>query len=202
MNRGKTKKKKNFNLKQQYQKSWNCLLESRRYIYGIIAVFFIFSLTGFFIPAPDFITEYIKTFIQELLDKTQGMSQFELIKFIFINNAQSSFFGLFLGVFLGVFPVILTILNGYVLGFVASAAIQAGGASVLLRLLPHGIFELPAVFISLGMGVRFGSFIFKENKGKFFREYFWNSMRVFLFVVIPLLIIAAIIEGSLITFFG
>ena len=69
---------------------------------------------------------------------------------------------------------------------------------VLWRIFPHGIFELPAVFISLGLGLKLGTFIFQRNKLKAFAEFFWNSLRVFLFIVLPLLIIAAIIEGSLI----
>jgi len=72
----------------------------------------------------------------------------------------------------------------------------------LWRILPHGIFELPAVFIALGMGLKFGGFIFQKEKIKSLREYFWNSLRVFLFVVLPLLIIAGIIEGTLIFFSG
>ena len=37
-------------------------------------------------------------------------------------------------------------------------------SSDLFRLLPHGIFELPAIFISLGLGLRFGMFIFQKEK--------------------------------------
>ena len=129
------------------------------------------------------------------------MSQIELIKFIFVNNIQSSFFGIIFGVFLGIFPVIGAIGNGYILGFVSLMAFEKEGIDVLLRLLPHGIFELPAVFISLGLGLKFGTFIFQKNKGELFKEYFWNSLRVFLFIVVPLLIIAAIIEGILVFMF-
>jgi stage II sporulation protein M len=67
-----------------------------------------------------------------------------------------------------------------------------------LNLLPHGIFELPAIFISFGMGLKFGTFLFYKEKMKKFAEFFSNSLRVFVFVILPLLVIAAIIEGSLI----
>ncbi len=130
------------------------------------------------------------------------MSQGELIKFIFLNNLQSSFYGMIFGVLLGIFPMIAAIANGYLLGFVASISVENGGFLVLWRLLPHGIFELPAVFISLGLGLKFGMFIFQKRKLESFREYFFNSLRVFFLIIIPLLIIAGIIEGSFMSMGG
>ena len=194
----KKKNKKEFNLKEEYKKSWDYLKESRNFIYIIVAVFFVFSLIGFFIPASDSLTEQILNFIKELLERTGDMSQGELIGFIFLNNLQSSFYGMIFGIFLGIFPIIAAIANGYLLGFVSLISVESAGGSVLLKLLPHGIFELPAIFISLGLGLKFGMFIFQKKKMDSFKEYLWNSLRVFLFIVVPLLIIAGIIEGSLI----
>jgi len=196
------KNKKEFSLKEEYRKSWGYLKESRNFVYATIAVFFIFVLVGFFIPASDALEEQILKFIQELIEKIQGMSQGELINFIFFNNLQSSFFGMIFGVLLGIFPVIVIIANGYLLGFVASMSVEAEGVLVLWRLLPHGIFELPAIFISLGLGLRLGTFIFQEEKIESLKKYFWNSLRIFLLMVVPLLIVAGIIEGSLIFLAG
>ncbi|MCK4552839.1 stage II sporulation protein M [Candidatus Pacearchaeota archaeon] len=191
-------KKNKFNLKREYKESWNYIKESKNFIYSIIGVFFGFTLIGFFVPASEEITKIILEFIEKLLEQTKDMSQLELIRFIFVNNLQSSFFGLIFGVALGIFPVLAAVANGYVLGFVGAISVETEGIFVLWRIFPHGIFELPAIFISLGLGLKLGSFIFRKEKGKFFRRCFWNSLRVFLFVVIPLLIIAAIIEASLI----
>lgn len=193
----KTKRSnKNF-LKTNYCQCWKYIKESRKFIYFIVAIFFIFSLVGFFIPAPEFIGKEILRFIQGLIEKTSGMSALELIKFLFVNNVQSGFYGLFFGVVLGIFPLIAAVANGYMLGFVASISVQSVGSLVLWGLLPHGIFELPAIFISLGLGLKLGMFIFHKEKTLVFREYFKNSLRVFLLVVIPLLLIAGIIEGIL-----
>ena len=106
------------------------------------------------------------------------------------------------GVLLGIFPIIAAIANGYLLGFVASISVGNVGFLVLWRLLPHGIFELPAIFISLGLGLKFGTFIFQKRKLESFKEFFWSSLRVFLLIVIPLLVIAGIIEGSLMFIVG
>jgi len=196
------RKKNKFSFRKEYKKSWNYLKESRNFIYSIIVVFFVFGLIGFFVQPPQFISEQILKIIEQLLEKTQGMSQVELINFIFFNNLKSSFYGMILGVFLGIFPVILAVFNGYLLGFVANISVSEGGVFSLWRIFPHGIFELPAVFISLGLGLKFGSFIFQKNKSESFRKFLLNSLRIFLFIVLPLLIIAAIIEGTFIAISG
>jgi len=130
------------------------------------------------------------------------MSQGELVSFIFFNNLQSSFLGMIFGFFLGIFSVITIVVNGYLLGFVSARVVQEGGVFVLWRLLPHGVFELPALFISMGLGLKLGMFVFYKKRFKTLKTFFWNSLRVFVFVIIPLLVIAAVIEGSLIVLTG
>lgn len=195
-----TKQKKFF--VKNYSQSWNFIKESRNFIYIIILVFFITSLFGFFLPLPEPITDQILKLIQELLEKTQGMSQFELTSFIFLNNLQSSFIGMVFGMVFGIYPVIATVANGFILGFIASISVSAKGFFVLWRIFPHGIFELPAIFISFGLGLKIGTFIFQEKKFESFKDYFLNSLKVFLFIILPLLTIAAIIEGTLIFLFS
>lgn len=197
MKKLREKTKRNF-FTENYTKSWVYLKESMNFIYIIIGIFLFFSLVGFFIPVPELMQEKILDFIKELLNKTEGMSQIDLIKFIFLNNLQSSFSGMIFGFLLGIFPVMAAIANGYLLGFVALISVDNGGWLILFKLLPHGIFELPAIFISLGLGLKLGTCIFRKEISKSFNEYFINSLRTFLFIVIPLLLIAGIIEGSLI----
>ncbi|MBI2003923.1 stage II sporulation protein M [Candidatus Pacearchaeota archaeon] len=191
-------KNKKFSLKKEYQKSWNYLKESKKFIWAVIGIFLAFVLIGFFIPVPEIISKQIFEFIKEILGKTEGMSQGRLISFIFLNNIQSSFLGMVFGVFFGIFPVISAIANGYLLGFVANFAIQEDGILSLWRILPHGIFELPAVFISFALGLRLGASLFSKKKFRKFNENFISCLKVFILIIIPLLIIAAIIEGSLI----
>lgn len=189
---------KNFSLKREYQKSWNYIRESKKFILIVLGIFLISALIGFFAPTPEFISKQITEFIKEILLKTEGMSQSQLISFIFLNNIQSSFFGMVFGIFLGIFPAISAIANGYLLGFVANFAIQEDGIFSLWRIFPHGIFELPAIFISFALGLRLGASIFSRKKFRKFNENFISSLKTFILIIIPLLIIAAIIEGTLI----
>lgn len=193
------KKSSEFSLSKEYKLCWNYIKSSKNFIYAIIAIFVFFIFVGFFIPVPEVLSEQIFKFIQELIEKTKDFSQTELIKFIFLNNIQSSFIGMLFGAVLGIFPIIGAIFNGYLIGFVSAYSVESGGFLVLLNLVPHGIFELPAIFLSLGLGLKLGMFVFEKNKFDKFTEYFLNSLRIFILIVIPLLIVAALIEGILIS---
>ena len=184
-----------------YRKFFDYIQESRKFIFLSIFIFIFFSLFGYFFQVPDFISSQIIKLITEIIEKTKDMSQMDMTIFIFLNNLKSSFFGMIFGVFLGIFPIFLLIVNGFLLGFVASLSVSSEGILSLWKVFPHGIFELPAVFISLGLGIRLGAFIFEKNKRKLFKYHFLNSLRVFLFIVIPLLFIAAVLEGILIFIF-
>lgn len=185
-------------IKEMYKEAFDYIKECKRFIFAIVIIFIASSLLGFFLPTPPQIEESIIKFIQELLEKTKDMNQIELISFIFTNNLQSSFIGMTLGILLGIFPLIITLMNGYLLGYIAEMASEAESILSLWRLFPHGIFELPAIFIALGMGLKISAFAFQKNKIKSLKRNIIKSLKTFVLIIIPLLIIAAIIEGTLI----
>lgn len=187
-----------FNLKNQFIQSLNYLKVSKDFIFPIIIIFFIFVFMGFFFRTPELISNQILEIMREILEKTQGMSAIELISFIFFNNLVVSLFSLILGIALGIVPIFVTITNGYILGFVAKLSVESRGLVSLWMLLPHGIFELPAIFISLGLGLKAGSLVFRRDKENPVKKEAINIFRTFIFIVVPLLIIAAVIEGILI----
>ena len=188
--------KKRFNLIEEYGCSLLYIKKIRKLIYLITGIFVVSALIGFFISSPEFISKFILNYIEGLLETTKGFGIGEMFGFIFLNNIKGSFFGVILGVILGVFPVWGALSNGYVLGFVASKVVAEQGSFVLLRLIPHGIFELPAIFISLGMGLKLGLSLFrKKGQYDFFRENLIQCLRVFALIIVPLLIIAAILES-------
>ena len=193
--------KKGFNLKKEFRESLNYLKESKKFIYAAIGVFFFFMFFGFFIPTPKIIEDQIMVFLKDLIAQTSKMSGLELITFIISNNLKSTFLGITLGVAFGIFPFLSIVANGYLLGFVSFLSVSGGGIFSLWRIFPHGIFELPAIFISLGLGLKFGTFVFQKKKINSFLEYLTNSLKVFLLIVLPLLILAGIIEGTLMVLF-
>lgn len=202
-------KGKRFGLLKEYKNCFEYLRGSKNYIYFSILLFFIFAIVGFFFQ--DLINLFFNSFfgvdlnekiinaLRAILEKTQGMSQAQLTGFIFFNNLQSSFYSIILGVLFGIFPLFSAIFNGYILGFVAIFSAKVEGISVLWRIFPHGIFELPAIFISIGLGLKLGVHLFIRKNKKSFKYNLINSLKIFLLVIFPLLVLAAIIEATLIS---
>jgi stage II sporulation protein M len=248
--------------KKKLSQYLNYLRESKKSILLVITIFIFSIIIG--ILNADSLANIITPLLHELIDKTENLSTFELISFIFINNSLTSLLGIILGLFFGILPIISTITNGIVLGFVLERTAQFNILE-LWRLFPHGIFELPAIFISLGLGVKLGHdtlkyFLLRNKKSNskrilgifsiflaifgisslrlittpnqspsitltflvlglllitpylllFFilntkiRKYntaiIKHALKIFFYIIIPLLIIAAIIEGILIAF--
>ena len=184
----KKRKKK----QSMFKESISYLKESLIYFYIVMGLFLFSAIIGFVFPE-NFV--FFDELLKELAEKTAGLGPGELTWFIFQNNVMSSFMGLMLGVLLGIFSLMGILVNGLLLGYVYAKASAISGLGIIWMLIPHGIFELPAVFISLGLGIKFGMFIFTKNKKKEFFRRLNSSLKVFLIIILPLLVVAAIIEG-------
>ena len=181
-----------------YRKCFDFLKESKNHIYFMIGVFFVISIIGFIFPI--FFKEQIFDLMRQLSGMFDGLNIFQTIALIFLNNLKASFMMIFLGFIFGIVPIFSGINNGYLLGFVARYSVRENGVLILWRILPHGVFELPAIFISMGLGLKIGIGVLlgSNNKNATFKRNFKESMRVFLFIILPLLIVAATIEGFLV----
>jgi stage II sporulation protein M len=185
-----------FSLKAPFIESLNYIKENKEYIYSAIILFCVASILGALLHNNlGFLDKYIK----QIMDSTKNLSGLNLISFIFKNNLITSFFSLFLGLIFGIPPIVNAITNGLLVGYVSEKVVSSTNILELWRLLPHGIFELPAIFISIGLGLKLGSSLFSIKRIKKLNPNLKNSINVFILIIIPLLIIAAIIEGLLIT---
>lgn len=171
---------------------------SRIFIFIGIALFFFSALVAFSFPS---LFAGFDDTLRQLVSQTQGMNWTQLFMFIFRNNLLSALFALFLGLFFGIVPIFNALLNGAVLGYVVARTIPLVGVASLWRLLPHGIFELPAIFIAIGLGIKLGGVFFNLSSRSLLRERLSASLDVFVYVVLPLLFIAALIETTLILLF-
>jgi len=178
-----------------FKESLKYLTESRNYIFFIIFLFLLFISLGFAFPKL-FETQLLKI-IEDLLKQTKGLGIFEMIGFIIFNNIKSSFFGLFFGLFFGVLPITLIIVNGFLLGFVIHKVVLSEGIFVLWKLFPHGIFEIPAVVISAGIGLRLGLFFLNIRNKSFGIIAFIFSLGCFTFLLTLFSLILSLIYGSM-----
>ncbi len=192
------KRKKQTDFWKQFMEAMSYLKKSRNYFYAITLIFICGGILGFIFSSElGFLDEILKN----LLEQIEGLGTWGIILFILQNNLKSAFYGMAFGILLGIFPVAASLFNGLVLGYVMKGVWLDSGLSEFWRILPHGVFELPAIFISLALGVKLGMFVFSKNKGTEFMERAKNSMIIFVFIVIPLLVIAALIEGLFISFY-
>ena len=196
----------------QYKKCWDFLCEGQWHVVFALGVFGLMFLVGFAYPV--FFREEIFEFFAGMVGMVEGKSVVELVVYIFLNNLKVGFLAIVSGVVVGVFPFVICVVNGYLVGFVAREIVMIGGIGVLWQLAPHGIFELPAILLSIGIGLRLGSQVVGRGIERLrggaspvvasrsvwyvFRE----GLRFFVFVVLPLLLIAGIIEGVLVGVLG
>jgi stage II sporulation protein M len=192
------KKRKHKSLKEFYKESFSFIKDSRKYIFIITLIFLIFAVIGYFTVLPLELENILKEKLKEILMKFEGLNLIQTIWTIFSNNIYVGFLSIVLGILFGIFPVVISLTNGFLIGYVANKAVSIEGILILWKLLPHGIFELPAIIISLGIGLKLGTTLIFNNKK--LRKESLESLFVFLLIVTPLLIIAALIEGFLVFF--
>lgn len=199
--------KKNKNIqgktcKQHYKEVFSFIKENRNYVYFALFAFVLFFIIGLAIPASAEIVEVIRGIIEQMIARTSGLTTNELIGYIFFNNLLVSFIAIVFGFIFGIIPFLLSVANGYILGYVCKLTISAEGLASLWKLLPYGIFELIAIFLSLGFGFSLGMTIFHKNPEAGFKRKIIMIVKTFFLLIIPLLLIAAIIEGVLIGLLG
>ncbi len=182
---------KELDVKVQFKEAVLYVKSVSKYIYASIIIFVFGAIAGFILKNE---LSFIDEVLRKIISQTIGLGPTEMIFFILQNNLQSAIISIILGSLFGIFPIINSFSNGVIIGYVMSLVYAEAGIWQFWRLLPHGIFELPAIFISFGIGMKLGFSILKKD----FRKHLYNSANVALMIVIPLLIIAAFIEGLLI----
>lgn len=168
------------------------------YLIVIVFIFFGSLLTGYASAAsfPSMADTLIKNFTSHF-GPILKMSPFYIMLTIFRNNAFVSLLSLVLGLALGVFPILFIAFNGYFVGIICYVVSQQKGfLFILLALLPHGIIELPSVFLSASIGLRLGYHVFLYLIGRptELGKEFIQGIMFYLSWILPLLFLAAIIE--------
>jgi stage II sporulation protein M len=168
------------------------------YLVVIVFVFFGSLFTGYISAAnfPDMADTLMKNFSSHF-GPILTMSPLYIMLTIFINNAFVSLLSLVLGLALGVFPIVFIAFNGYLVGVISYiVGQQKGFLFILLALLPHGIIELPMVFLSASIGLRLGYHVFLYLIGRptELKKELLQGLKFFFRWIVPLLFVAAIIE--------
>jgi stage II sporulation protein M len=167
------------------------IIEARNYIFIVIFLFIAGIIYGYVNLQDN--QQFLEIF-QNLLKTHQAQSYFPFIIKIFLRNSIVAYISMRFGIFLGLFPVLSSFVNGLMIGWFCTYA-KMGGFDLLLLLLPHGIFELSAMFIAWGIGVGRAKLLFSDNFQVASKNSLKKMNRVYVFIIVPLLLIAAAVEG-------
>jgi stage II sporulation protein M len=172
-------------LTNHYRQIWSDIKEVRRYIFAAALIFVAGNLSAILMPSLgerllSLFLEYLKTF-------KYGHKDFlGLLIAIFCQNALSAFFAIVFGFFFGLVPIFGAVVNGIAMGAVLNL-----DPLNFFKLLPHGIFELSAIFTAWGLGIWCAGGLFHAPPISFRIK---RSLNIYLSIIVPLLIIAAIVE--------
>jgi uncharacterized membrane protein SpoIIM required for sporulation len=139
-----------------------------------------------------------------------GIEEFGPIRFfsvggwgiIFLHNLRAIALDSLLGIFsFGVLGIITLILPFSIIGYFAAIVGQTGLSPALFLagfILPHGVFEIPAIILTGALIVRLGLTLVTPNKNYTIGEAWIRTLadwtRLILFLVIPLLVVASFLE--------
>ncbi|PCR91844.1 stage II sporulation protein M [Natrinema ejinorense] len=175
--------------------------EHRRYV-GFAAGLFAFGIViGVVLMLAGYnLLEIIQELVGEpLFPDISGQSRLELAQFLLVNNTRAFLLSILGVVTLGLLTVWAMVFNGVIVGNIGAFITRDVGLDyILVGLLPHGIFELPALFIAAGVGFRllyrFGQRIRGSRNAVFTKPYLYRT-GILVLVGWLLLVVAAFVEA-------
>ncbi|MFB5087000.1 stage II sporulation protein M [Psychrobacillus sp. PGGUH221] len=171
-------------------------------------LFVLMAFVGYYIAIsfPEFIQAYLDNKRSGLNGKGISIKSesFPLMLSLFKNNLTSCYIYILVGFIPFIFaPYLYVCMNGLIIGEQLIKGISLSKI-ILVGLLPHGITELPALFLSASIGIYFCMHlirkIIKRNANIQMKQVIKNGLTTFVFVVIPLLIVSAFIEAFITKF--
>lgn len=176
------------------------LRDINRY-FGISALIFTVSIIAGYTYAALFPQNMgdIFTGWEPLIEWLQNATSIEIFLLIFINNSVKSLLILVLGIGFGLIPALFLAYNGIFIGLAVYLMKESTGwTAVLIGLLPHGVIEIPAILLAAGAGMRLGDILAQTIfRGARFdiKSEFVDAIRIFSWIILPMLLIAALIEA-------
>lgn len=138
------------------------LRDGRRYIWAALLLFLLGALLGFMNreQLSGMITPLLKNLEEIAAQIEEVNSPWYMSWVIFQNNVTAALTMLLVGIFIFIIPLFALFVNGAAVGYVLAVTAEEAGLSPLAMLvfgiLPHGVLELPAIFLAGGIGLFFG----------------------------------------------
>jgi uncharacterized membrane protein SpoIIM required for sporulation len=169
---------------------------------GIVSYMWVVSNVPVYVNLTPEMKDEIRTLVSENLTNLDSLGEKLPAPILFLHNARTTVIFLLLGlVSFGTLGLTLFLGNIGLVGGVLGAADLVGFSPLLTfaaGILPHGIFELSAIFLATAAMLKVGAQLVTPQPEKSLGETFLLSLadwsRVFVGLVLPLLAIAALIE--------
>jgi stage II sporulation protein M len=124
---------------------------------------------------------------------------------IFLNNLRVMVLAGLISVFsFGALTLFLTLINMSLISFLVAQIVQMGYNPWLFFvafILPHGFLEIPAILIGMTFALRIGAALVAPPHGMDVGQAFLltlaNFIKIMLFLIIPMLFLAAFIEANI-----
>lgn len=182
-----------------------------RYVHGlryflllIISIFVLCIIAGYAISVLEpSLTDTLLSGLEQKAADLSSRSPLGMALGIFENNVLGCFVSIVLGaIFFGIYPAFFIASNGVIIGVALGMVVSRYGAVIgvlvfVIGLLPHGIFELTAVFMSAAMGMKLFYDLARSLvkwDGKIILDSLTESFGIFVFWILPILLVAAFIE--------
>jgi len=170
----------------------------KRWIFVAILLFGIGIIFGLATPAS--ITGLLSEELTALEEFSGILAPFTLstVIFIFLKNAVVLLFSFAFSPVFCLVPILTLTVNGWLVAWVSTIVVQEKSLGfVLAGLLPHGIIELPALFIAEAAALSFGAMaivaLFKKERRELLLPSLKQNLK-YLSLAVALMLPAAVIE--------
>jgi uncharacterized membrane protein SpoIIM required for sporulation len=178
--------------KTTFHDALKTISEARTWIFVALVLYACAAFVGW-TRADNF--SFLEAQIERLAAQFADRNAITFIFKIFLHNLIATYFAMCFVVLFGAVPTVIAIFNGLVLGWVIAKSPGGSTANIWLVLVPHGIFEWPAMSIAWGVGLWRGvGYRFSRTAGTW-RERWEAANKIYFTVTLPLLFLAAVIEG-------
>lgn len=162
-------------------------------------LFFSSGASGYFYAQshPDLASESF-SMLSEQFEVITELHPAMIFLFIFFNNFIKALIATATGFFFGLIPIFFITFNGYIIGLVVYVGgTNIGMDQILMRLIPHGIFEVPAILLACSYGLWAGKQFYRRTFRKediSIKSTILRASYKCVRVVFPLLLVAAVVE--------
>lgn len=147
----------------KFKELWQQLRSMKKYIWVSTAIFLFGLLLGYLNVYESLMEATVDSMRKMLGGLESGPLSLGWFGLILMNNLSTILYVIFLGVFFAFVPGYFLVINGMVIGYLASHLLgEQAALRFVVSILPHGILELPAIVIAGAFGIRFG-FLFLDT---------------------------------------